>query len=195
MKKGKFPIVLVLGIALIVISFSMIVVLNVRSYIGADKSRSVIETMQELLPERSEGIPEIYADPSMPVLQIDGVDYVALLEIRSLGALLPIADKWDSDKLFVSPARFCGSVYDHTLVIGGVDSTGQFDFCDKIDNGTLVTVTDMTGTQFTYTVERVDRSKKAENEWLTGTEYDLTLYCRDNYSMEYIAVRCNFVYN
>jgi len=129
----------------------------------------------------------------MPVLVFNDVDYVALVEIPSINLTLPVADGWNSRKLYRSPARFYGSCYDHSLVIGGADNSHQFSFCDKIDTETVITVTDMTGTQFSYTVSRVDRSKSAESNWLICSDYDLTLFCRDTNSMEYIAVRCNFV--
>lgn len=195
MKKRKFPIFLVLGIILVVISFSLLIAHQIRVHIASDKCQKVLEKMESLLPERSSGSPELYQNPNMPVLEIDSVDYVALLEIPSLEVSLPVADRWNRDKLFAYPHRFCGSAYNQTLVIGGADYSHQFSFCDKIDQGTTVTVTDMTGTQFTYKVTRVDRSSDAKKQWLTNTDYDLTLFCRDIYSLKYIAVRCNFAYN
>jgi len=195
MKKGKFPIVLVLGICLVVVSFALIVGLQIRTHIGANESRRVVARMSELLPERTVGVPEISSNPNMPVLEINDVDYVALIEIPSLNLSLPVADAWNSQKLYNSPARFYGSCYDHSLVIGGADNSHQFSFCDKIDNGTVIIVTDMTGTQFSYTVSRVDRSKSAESNWLISRDYDLTLFCRDTLSMEYVAVRCSFMYS
>ena len=195
MRKRKIPILLVLGIILVVISFSVIVGLQIRTHIGANESQKVVTRMNELLSEKTEGVPGTYSNPNMPVLEINGVDYVALIEIPSLNLSLPVADAWNSQKLYNSPARFYGSCYDHSLVIGGADNSHQFSFCDKIDNGTVIIITDMTGTQFSYTVSRVDRSKSAESDWLISRDYDLTLFCRDALSMEYVAVRCNFMYS
>lgn len=195
MKKGKFPIALVLGISLVVIGFALFVGLRIRIYIGANESQKAVARMNELLFERIEGVPGTYPNPNMPVLEIDNVDYAALLEIPSLNLSLPVADAWNSQKLDHSPARFYGSCYDHSLVIGGADNSHQFSFCDKIDNGTVIIVTDMTGTQFSYTVSRVDRTKSAKSDWLISRDYDLTLFCRDTLSMEYVAVRCSFMYS
>ena len=194
MKKRKFPILLVLGALLIVVSLALVIGAQIRVHIGSLQSQEVVAKMNELLPERNAGVPGMYPNSNMPVLEIDGVDYVAMLEIPSLNITLPVADEWNRDQLFNAPARFYGSSYDDTLVIGGGDYSHQFSFCDKIDNGTVITVTDMTGTQFSYTVSRVDRSQNAASEWLICTDYDLTLFCRDQYSMEYVAVRCNFMY-
>ncbi len=195
MKKRKFPSVLVLGISLVVISFSLIISLQIRTYIGASESQKVVTRMNELLPDRVLGVMGVYPNPNMPILEINDVDYVALIDIPSLNLSLPVADTWNSQKLYSSPARFYGSCYDNSLVIGGADTSHQFSFCDKIDNEAVINVTDMTGTQFSYTVSRVDRSKNAESNWLISRDYDLTLFCRDALSMEYVAVRCNFMYS
>lgn len=194
MKKHKFPILLTLGAVLILIGLALVVVFQIRVHTGSAERQEVLAKMEVLLPDRSAGVPGAYPNANMPVLEIDGVDYAAMLEIPSLNVTLPVADKWNSDKLLKSPARFYGSAYGHSLVIGGADTAQQFSFCDKIQNGTLVTVTDMTGAQFSYTVVGVDRSASAESQWLIRQEYDLTLFCRDTYATEYIAVRCKFAY-
>ena len=56
-----------------------------------------------------------------PVLEINGADYAALLEIPSQGVTLPISNQWNSMRLTHSPSRFSGSAYDNSLVIGGID--------------------------------------------------------------------------
>ena len=188
--KRKRPLLIVLGICLILVSLCLMLIFGIRMHTGTQKSKKVLSQITALLPERTQGLPGIYPYSTMPVLEIDGVDYVVMLEIPAFGVILPVADQWDSKNLHSAPTRFSGSAYDHTLVIGGADYPGQFSFCDKIDNGAVITVTDMTGARFTYTVFRVDRAKHAESQWLLSADYDLTLFCRDAYSLEYIAVRC-----
>ena len=151
--------------------------------------------MNKLLPDRTPGVSGAYSDSVMPVLEINGADYVALLEIPSQSVVLPVADQWNSMGLSNSPARFSGSAYDKSLVIGGVDHPRQFGFCDEIEHDAVLNITDMTGAQFSYIVSRIDRSKHAQTQWLQNEEYDLTLFCRSAYSMEYIAVRCILAYN
>lgn len=189
MRKKKFSF-LVLGALMIVVSFSLIVSSQICQYIGNEKCQRIVEQMETLLPEKSGGVTDIYSSPNMPVLEIDSADYVGLLEIPSLKVKLPVANEWDKSKLKTSPACFYGSCYDNSMVIGGDDSSKQFSFCKEIENETVITITDMTGTQFAYKVSLVERSKTAENEWLTNEDYDLTLFCQNTYGMEYIAVRC-----
>jgi len=185
----------VLGICLILASISLVLTFQIRMYIGMQHSQKILSGMEQVLPERTAGVPGTYLTSAMPVLEIEDVDYVAMLEVPSFGIVLPVADQWDSNNLFQSPRRFYGSAYDNTLIIGGADDPRQFGFCDKIEFGAMITVTDMTGGQFTYTVSGVDRAKHAESQWLMDADCDLTLFCHDIYSMEYIAVRCNLAYN
>lgn len=192
MKKRTFPLITVLAAVLILIILSVVIVWQVRVHTGAAHCRQIAEQMSAILPERAQGVPGSYPDTGMPVLELDGTDYAAMLEIPSFGLTLPVADKWDNDDLFRSPARYYGSAYDNSLIIGGADHPQQFDFCSKIEDGALITVTDMTGTRFSYTVARADRAKQADASWLIDPDCDLTLFCHDIYAMEYVAVRCVF---
>ena len=103
---------------------------------------------------------------------------------------LPVAGSWDAGKVNSYPCRFWGTVYDGSLIVGGADQPGQFAGFDRIFDGSAVTVTDMTGAEFSYVVDRVERSKSAQAEVLMAGEADLTLFARDAYSLEYVILRC-----
>ena len=193
--KRRIPLLFVLGIGLIVFSLCFTIVVQLQLHNGTKNCQKVVAEMNRLLPDRTPGILGMHSAPGMPVLEINGADYVALIEIPSIGIVLPVVDKWDSNRLSLSPARFFGSAYDSTLIIGGADYPLQFGFCDEIEHDAVLNITDMTGAQFSYIVSRIDRSKHAQTQWLQNEEYDLTLFCRSAYSMEYIAVRCILAYN
>ena len=190
--KRKLSLPIVLGICLILCSLLLLLLFRVRMQAGYRSSQRTAAALSEMLPERTPGTPGIDPGYDMPVWELEGTDYVALLEIPSFGITLPVANQWDNAALTQAPARFSGSVYDNTLVIGGVDDPKQFGFCDKIEHSAYVTVTDMTGAEFTYRVRGVSRAKHADAQWLAREDCDLTLFCHDTYSMEYIAVRCVF---
>lgn len=193
MKKRNGSLLFVLGICLVLASLGLLLFLQYQTHHGEKSCRTVVTEMNERLPAAAPGTPGMYPNPTMPVLEIGGTDYVARLDIPAFGITLPVARNWDANAL--SPARYWGSAYDHSLVIGGRDLPWQFGFCDKIDLNAAVTVTDMTGARFDYTVARVDRAKEADAQWLMDESFDLTLFCHDLYSMEYIAVRCVFAYH
>ena len=194
MKKRKLPLIPLLGIGLVVIGCAVMAIFQLRLHLGAAESRKILDKLYEILPERTQGELGIYPSSGMPVLEIEGGDFVAILEIPDFGVKLPVANRWDANGLTRCPARFLGSAYDRTLVIGGADDPRQFGFCDKIGHGTEVIITDMTGAAFSYTVTEINRASHAENQWLMDEKYDLTLFCHDIYSMEYIAVRCVLTY-
>ena len=75
-------------------------------------------------------------------------------------------------------------------VIVGYDQPGQFDFLDEVSDQTMVKITDMTGQEFCYTVDCVERSDSAQAEILIDDKADLTLFVRDAQLLEYIIVRC-----
>lgn len=181
---------LILGACLILCGLLLFLFFQFRQQSGAARCRQAAAELEAILPERTVGVPGEYSDLTMPALEIDGTDYVALLEIPSFGLTLPVAAVWNSDALADAPARFSGSAYDNTLVIGGFDHTEQFGFCSRIGSGAQVTVTDMTGAEFTYTVSQIGRSGSADSAWLIAGDSDLTLFCHDLYAMEYVAVRC-----
>ena len=188
MKKRNIRIIT--GISLILMSICFVIVFQAVMKNSSAKSQKVAQKLSALLPERTPGLVDDYRDTAMPVVGIDGVDYVALLEIPAFGVKAPVEDAWEGKMLTTAVGRFWGSASDRSLVIGGPDYPGMFDFCDDIETGTRITVTDMTGAQYTYTVSKIDRAKHAETQWLRSADCDLTLFCHDVYSMEYIAVRC-----
>lgn len=192
MKKRILSLGIILGFCLILGSLCLILGSQFRIRQGTQECNAVLSQVNNLLSERTQGTPEGYPNTEMPALDIHETDYIGLLEIPAFGIALPVSDDWTNKDLYCAPSRFCGSVYDHSLVIGGGDYTLQFAFCDKIDIGTLVVLTDLTGAEFPYCVSRVDRSEQANAQWLAHSDFDLTLFCRDTYSMEYIAVRCRY---
>lgn len=194
MSKRKMPFPILLGIILIGLSLLFMLGFQMRMMISNQKCQQIATQMAAILPERSQGVVDASLQMPMPALELDGQDYVALLEVPAYGLTLPVTNQWNTDTLLSLPGRFWGSVYDGPLVIGGADDPRQFGFCATISHGTPIFITDMTGARFSYEVVRIDRADHAQSQWLMKPEYDLTIFCRDAYSLEYIAVRCVFSY-
>lgn len=188
MKTRKFPLLLVLGLVLILAALCLALVFSLRMARVNRDSKSYWDKITAILPAAHPGLPLNTGD--MPALELDGTDFVALLEIPAHGVRLPVTSSWQGRTLPALPGRFSGSAYDGTLVLGGFDQSRQFGFCSKIDPGVKLTLTDMTGAVFSYTVTRVDRSQSADAAWLQDPDSDLTLFCRSLLSGTYLAVRC-----
>lgn len=150
-----------------------------------------VEFMEKVIPARKAGIKEDLSNPEMPSVRFEGCDYDALFEYGRFSVKLPVSSSWDRKNVNYVPCRFTGSVYDGTLIIGGVDAEGQFDFISQTDIGDTVTVTDMKGNVFTYGVEKVIHAKNAKASKLRDDNFDLTFFAKDKKSGSWLLVRCS----
>lgn len=146
--------------------------------------------MESVLPTRTAGLKEDRANKNMPALSYGGQDFSALLTVKRLSVKLPVRASWDKSAVNSVPCVFTGNPYDGTLIIGGVDAEGQFDFVPKIDVGDEIAVTDMKGYEFVYTVSTVKHAKNSKASTLIDGEYDLTLFTKDKRTGDWLLVRC-----
>ena len=188
--KRSSKIFLVLGCLLIISSLALLFVMNNHAKKAQLHSREIVEIMEKILPDRRKGAVDIERSEKMPSLELEGEDYIALLEIPYMGMKLPVSRSWGKSKVISNPCRFDGTAYDGTLIIGGYDQQGQFDFFDRISDGAEVMVTDMTGCVFTYEISRIERTSDVSAKNLADTGADLTLFVRDAQLLEYILLRC-----
>lgn len=188
MKKGN--ILLLAGLILLVCSLVLVAFWQFRSIPANRRNQLAVQQIQALLPPQTPGITDQFSSMEMPALQIDGKNYIGLLDIPAFGVTLPVRSSWSSLQSGVCPCRFSGSVYDGSLILGGTDQEGQFDFLEQIQIGDTVAVTDMTGARFSYTVSRIQRAGDADKDVLLDQTSQLTLFARDSFSLEYIIVRC-----
>ena len=192
--KKAFLLVRILGVLLLSLGLGALLVQQLLIHRSAQARAEISEQIQQLLPEGSMGTTADYSAAEMPVLQIGGTDYVCLLEVPSMGLCLPIQNQWKSGILTTQPGRFWGSIYDGSLILGGGNQAGQFDFCTMLDIGDPLLLTDMQGTQFRCSVENIQRSSAADFETLSDGAYPLTLFVQEKYDGRYIIVRCDWAY-
>lgn len=187
-KLGK--LLLLAGFLLILGSAGLLAYSRVHTQRAAASAAELTARLESVLPPRTAGITDTYTTMEMPAFSIGGQDFIGLIEVPAFQTTLPLGSDWDRSRVTSFPCRFWGTVYDSTLIIGGSDQSGQFDFLDQIQFGDTVLVTDMTGAEFTYCTEKIYRSDSADAEILLDERYDLTLFARDSRSFEYIIVRC-----
>jgi len=188
-KRGSKALIL-LGLLLILGSIGAFATARILTDRAEAQARDTVSRLRRLLPEETPGLMDSYTQMQMPVLQLEGQDLVAIVELPGFGTELPVRNTWEPGTLRRSPCRYWGTCYDGSLVIGGSSQQGQFDCFGQLQPGATVVLTDMTGAVFTYTVSRIDRSGSAAPETLTGGGAHLTLFTRDPYTLDYILVRC-----
>ena len=188
MRKNKWLVLL--GSVLIFCGLGLMLFSQIRAGIAKDSTAELLIRLEEILPSKTVGVIDSYSSMEMPTLELEGKNIVAVLNFPELGRSLPLESTWNKNRLTSLPQRFSGSVYDSSLIVGGSDQKGQFDCLKKLDIGYTVTVTDMTGAEYSYTVSRIERKKSADSKVLANKESSLTLFAREAYSTEYVIVRC-----
>ena len=176
--KGLSILLVTLGVLLLGAAAILFVVRQAQDKQRTADIPSLIEKIEAALPECSAGVIENRADSAMAAVEIDGIDVIGLLELPGRGIKLPVSAEWDSSEQSFRPARFMGSVYDGTLIVGGRSEDGNFDFIDQLDAGEELTFTDMTGRVFRYTVRKICHADNARAETLADSESALTLFVK-----------------
>jgi sortase A len=129
----------------------------------------------------------------MPVIEIDGTDYIGVLEIPSLGLSLPVAAEWDYTRLKNSPCRYTGSYYTDDLVICGHNYAKHFSPIRRVSIGSDVYFTNVNGEVIHYVVvNRETVQPTAVEEMIDNTiaGWDLTLFTCNLGGQTRCAVRC-----
>lgn len=112
----------------------------------------------------------------MPEIEIDGVSYIGVLSLPSIGATLPVSGYLDYARLKIAPCRQFGSVDGDDLVIAGHNYPAHFGSLKSLETGDPVSFTDMNGQVTEYFVVSVSvMSAHAEDE-VQHSEWDLVLY-------------------
>lgn len=190
-KKTKISLsIIVIGIIIVAMAVSGIIYEQVTLGSERQKTTEAITLLEEILPNRTVGIMENRSNNTMPSVEIYSRNYIGLLEVPKRNAKVPICAEWDKQKVAFVPCLLKGSVYDGSIIIGGADCEGQFDFLDEIEIDEQVLFTDVTGQEFSYKVVSVKHSNTAETEILESEKSDLTLFVRASWTFEYIIVRC-----
>ncbi len=148
-----------------------------------------VEMIRAVIPEPQSAVLEERRDNTMPVLSIDGTDYIGILEIPRYESALPVCGNWG--EVSKHPSRLGGSVYDGTLQIGGTSQKGQYDFFREISVEDVVYFTDMEGNRYAYVVTDIHNEKHADQAALRREEAAMTLFIKNTYAFEYIVVFCN----
>ena len=153
------------------------------------KTEKIASHIQQIMPQRQPAVLDQYIEADMPVYEIDGTDYCALLCIEKLGVMLPVAKNWNDEENVL--ARYMGSSYNGTLILGEKGSAWNLDSVTQLDIGDKITVVDMLGGEFNYTVERIDRAKSVMDDNLNSTEHQFTIFSYVEKEKKYVVVRCN----
>lgn len=131
--------------------------------------------------------------PELPVLHLNGYDYVGYVEIPVLELKLPVMATWDYELLQVAPCRQFGSSRTDDLVIAAHNYVTHFGYLKKLVPGDTVTFTDMDGIVNTYAVEKSETLDPTSVDAVKNSGCDLVLYTCTIGGKTRVCVFCNRV--
>lgn len=140
-------------------------------------------------------IPDYVLDPTMemPEAQIDGVDYIGMLEIPALGLALPVVSEWSYAKLKLAPCRYQGSAYTDDLIIAAHNYRSHFGSLKNLREGDGVWFTDTDGNVFRYEVVSLESIQGTDVDGMLSGEWDLTLFTCTLGGQNRLTVRCEAI--
>ena len=130
-------------------------------------------------------------EAEMPVVLLDGYEYIGYVEIPSLRLKLPVMADWDYTRLKFAPCRQFGSSRTDDLVIAAHNYENHFGRLNELSEGDTVRFTDMDGIVNTYSVEKLETLKPDEVDAVQNSGYDLVLYTCTKGGKTRVAVFCD----
>ncbi len=189
-KKISFSnLCIVAGCGLVMVALVMLVFWYASAAVYETRCDEYVNTLNAVLPETQNAVPEERLNNTMPILEAQGKDFVALLEFPTFGSTLPVCDDWGKPTAY--PCRFTGSVYNNTLVIGSSDRKGQMNYVKDLSVGDSVYVTDMTGNRYAYQISDILISSDVDRDTLCSSDARLTIFVKHSMNFEYTILRCN----
>lgn len=191
MKKGTLCIVI--GVLLILAALGVACYNIIDENKANELSSSVLEQLApEIIEATEEVMPnyQIFPDMEMPVKEIDGNDYIGVLEFLAFDMELPVMSDWSYPKLKTAPCRYSGSAYKNDMVICAHNYDCHFGVLKSMIPGEMITFTDMDGNEFLYEVAEIEVLDPYATEEMTSGDWDLTLFTCTYGGQERVTVRC-----
>ncbi len=204
MKNKKGSAFIIIGIALLVGALGLSVYNLYDSERAEKKALQAAAEMESYLAEKREEISNytkyedvefipdyvLYPEMEMPVKEIDGYDYVGVLEIPALELSLPVLSEINNRLLKISPCRYEGTAYQSGFVIGAHNYTSHFADLKLLSGGEEVIFRDNAGNTFYYEVSFCEQLKPGQTAEMKSDEWDLTLFTCTPGGQYRVTVRC-----
>lgn len=197
-RRGIGKILMAVGLIL-VLAAAGLTAYNVWDEQRAESVAAEIET--QLAGSVAVNAPPVDAEPDykvapnmeMPVVTINGVNYIGTVTIPALGRELPVVAEWSEAGLKLGPCRYTGSAYLDDMIICGHNYRSHFAGLKNLQPGDEVIFTDADGNVFNYEVRLLETIGKYQVEEMQSGEWDLTIFTCTLGGQTRVTVRCDRV--
>lgn len=202
MKKRKDNIWIALGILFLAVAFGL-TAYNVYDDARAKQSaRYAVEFLKKQIPDENisanttvEEIPDYILNPNMEMLvkKADGMEYIGIIQIPTLGLELPVISEWSYANLKTAPCRYSGSIYLNNMSIAAHNYKSHFGLLKNLTEGDKIYFIDMDGNKFEYQVVLAEILTPVAMEQIVDSEYDLSLFTCTLSGQSRVVVRCQHI--
>ncbi len=185
------------GIIMIIIGSLMILscaVLFLWNRVTEDRARKAmnekLESVTDEIEKRKGNNNPDLTEKNMPVVFLDGYEYIGYISIPSVELDIPVMNSYDDEKLKLAACRYYGSLESGDLVICGhnyKDGTGKIHSA-KVDD--IVYFTNMDGEVFEYTIKELEVLEPEQVHEMVETRYELSIYTCTYGGGERFTIRC-----
>ena len=182
-------LIMIIGIIMVFASVLMFLITYFRGQNAAEIANGRVEALKKLMPETSVYTSDGASSTSISMVELDGRDYIGIIELPIYKSELPIHAYWDKRLVQESPCVYSGTAYENNLIIGADNK--QFNFMEIVSIGDHISITEMNGNRLDYTIKDIDISDSVSNEYLQSLQADLVLFSRNSFSFDYTILLCN----
>lgn len=153
-------------------------------------AKSMLSVLQAFPEVEKKEPATLYGDEEMAVVEINGAEYIGVLQIPALNLTAPVQSDWNDAALKKTPCRYSGSAYRDDLIVAGHNYRAQFGNLQALQAGDSVIFTDVSGNTFRYTVQTLETLGGSDVEGMQSGDWDLTLFTCTYSGQERTTVRC-----
>lgn len=182
---------IVFGIALVASAAALI---SYNVYVDNKAAKGIDEIINQIsIDAVQEAQPDYILNPNMemPIISVNGVDYVGKISIPELELELPVISDCTYPNLKIAPCRYSGSAYLNNMVIAGHNYSSFFGTLKNISTDNKIVFTDIDGNVFMYEVDDIQVLLPTDIENMIVSDWDLTLFTCTVGGRTRFAVRCD----
>lgn len=160
---------------------------------GKEAENTLMEIEAALKNQKSKDTApsEAEIDETLPVIEINGYEYIGYLSIPELELELPVMAEWSYERLKIAPCREMGSSRSDNLVIAAHNYPSHFGRLKELNVEAEVIFTDMEGLVNQYAVKEIRITDPYDVEAVKKSGYDLVLYTCTLGGKTRVTVFCN----
>ncbi len=180
---------MILGIMLIIGALGLTGYNLFNEYNAGVSAEKIVQQLPEPVEQEEETSEENTED--MPVMDIDGTEYIGKLYIYDLGLELPVRSELTYKGLITAPCRYKGSVYENNLIIAAHNYRTHFGYIYRLKPGSPISFVDVNGRQTDYTLDSIQTIDGTDIDEMEAGEWDLSLFTCNYRGNARITLRCD----